>query len=242
MIAEPPLGASQASVTPDDVAAVMRRFVGAAATATRGLARVRSGGLRRDKRERQQGWDRGPGNATDGHLLLPSGRTPGSTRRFAVGGYGRGDPRFGVRARSGPTGGSWRVATRAEPAPPNPYAGGHGPVRRARPAADRQRRVRRQGGEGAAAAGLRGARGRRRRDRLRLRPQRPVLPRGRHAGGRGRAGRRRLEAGGEAPERELDPGRAGRASTGSRCRSPTTASTPRSRPGRCARSPTSAPR
>ena len=45
----------------------------------------------------------------------------------------------------------------------------------------------------------------------------------------------RQAAGGDAASRSSAPD-----STGSRCRSPTTASTPRCRPGRCARSPTSA--
>ena len=74
-----------------------------------------------------------------------------------------------------------------------------GALRRARPAADHQRRRRREEGRAAATPGLRGPRGRRGGDRLRLGPQRPLLPGGRHAGRRGRAGRRRLEAGRQAP-------------------------------------------
>ena len=46
----------------------------------------------------------------------------------------------------------------------------------------------------------------------------------------------------QTARRDDGPGAARRASTGSRCRSRTTASTPRSRPGRCAPSPTSPPR
>ena len=85
---------------------------------------------------------------------------------------------------------------------------------------------------------LRGPVRRRRRDRLRLRPQHPVLSRGGEPRRRGRAGRRRLEARRQAPARDARRSSAP-ASTGSRSRSPTTPSTPPSRPGRCARSPTS---
>ena len=56
----------------------------------------------------------------------------------------------------------------------------------------------------------------------------------------GRAGRRRLEARREAPERRARPRASGPVWTASRCPSRTTASTPRCPRGRCARSRTSA--
>jgi hypothetical protein len=70
-IADPLFGASRGSVTLDDVEAVIRRLVGAPAE-----LRVAAPNSGRDQSQRQQGWDRGPGSAADGHPQLPSDPTP----------------------------------------------------------------------------------------------------------------------------------------------------------------------
>ena len=88
--------------------------------------------------------------------------------------------------------------------------------------ADHRRRLRHEGGRAAAPARLRRARGRGRRDRLRLGLNVPFYPAAVDARRRGRARGRRLEARRQAAARGDRPGRALRASTGSRCRSPTT--------------------
>ena len=92
---------------------------------------------------------------------------------------------------------------------------------------------------GVAPAGVRGPPRPGGRARLRVGPQRALLPGRRHRGRRHRTGRPRLEARRQAARRDRRSRCTDRASTASRSRSPTTAATPPCRRGRCARSPTS---
>ena len=78
-----------------------------------------------------------------------------------------------------------------------------------------------------------------RRDRLRLGAQRPALPGRGHRRHRHRASRPRLEAGRQAARGDERPHRTVGARRPVAAASPTTAATPRCRPGRCARSPMS---
>ena len=101
-----------------------------------------------------------------------------------------------------------------------------------------EHRVRHEGVEPVARAGVRGPPRPGGRDRVRVRPQRPVLPGRRHGVAAIEPADLGWKLAGDAPRGDDGAGASDPGWTASRCRCPTTAATRRCRRGRCAPSPT----